>query len=109
MNNIFNGNVLIANNIEYTNQVIKQDVTVGDFSSLSHALKQLGVTEEGILLLKQDLEADGPVHGKGPGAMASDWVSDIGKYIGKEGLKVGVEVAKKAAIKWIMQHCGLDI
>jgi hypothetical protein len=33
----------------------------------------------------------------------------MGKYLGKEGAKVGVEVAKRAAMKWLMQYYGLNI
>lgn len=109
VNNIFNGNVLIANSIEYTNQIVKQDVTVGDFSSLRHALEQIGVTDEGIKQLKSDIEADKNSGTSGLGERAKGWLTDMGKYVGKEGLKIGVEVAKKAAMKWLMQHYGLSV
>jgi hypothetical protein len=37
------------------------------------------------------------------------WLTDIGKYLGTEGVKIGVEVAKTAATKCIMQHYSLDV
>jgi hypothetical protein len=37
------------------------------------------------------------------------WLAEIGKYLGTEGAKVGVEVAKRVATKWIMQRDGLDV
>jgi hypothetical protein len=51
VNNIFNGNVLIASNIEYTNQITNQKVSVGDFASLSKVLEQIGISEDGIKAL----------------------------------------------------------
>jgi hypothetical protein len=43
------------------------------------------------------------------GEKTKKWLENIGTYLAKEGLKAGVEVAKKTATKWIMQHYGFDI
>jgi len=107
VNNIFNGNVLIASNIEYTSQITHQNVSAGDFASLSRALEQIGISDEGIKALA-DVQAEEP-SGSGLGERAKGWLADVGKYIGKEGAKVGIEVAKRAAMKWLMQYYGLDI
>jgi hypothetical protein len=107
VNNIFNGNVLIASNIEYTNQITNQNVSVGDFASLSKALEQIGINAEGIKALS-DIQTEKP-SSKGLGEKAKGWLADMGKYLGKEGVKVGVEVAKRAAMKWLTQYYGLDI
>jgi hypothetical protein len=37
------------------------------------------------------------------------WLADIGKYLSTEGVKAGVEVAKRAATKWIMNSVRLGI
>jgi hypothetical protein len=37
------------------------------------------------------------------------WLADIGKYLSTEGVKAGVEVAKRAATKWIMNSARLGI
>jgi hypothetical protein len=42
------------------------------------------------------------------GESIKGWVSDIGKYLSTEGAKAGVDVAKRLATKWILQHYGLD-
>jgi hypothetical protein len=43
------------------------------------------------------------------GEKTKKWLENIGTYLAKEGLKAGVEVAKKTATKWSMQHYGFDI
>jgi hypothetical protein len=107
--NIYGGNILIAAHAEQISQVINQDVTVGDFSSLSKALGEIGVTEEGLRQLSNVLEADKSSGRPTLGEKTKTWVADIGKYLGKQGVKVGVEVAKQVATKWIMQHTGLGV
>jgi hypothetical protein len=38
------------------------------------------------------------------GEKTKKWLENIGTYLGKERLKAVVEVGKKIATKWILQH-----
>ncbi|MDI3565414.1 hypothetical protein OWC48_33970 [Bradyrhizobium sp. Arg816] len=107
VNNIFHGDVLIASNIEYTNQITNQNISVGDFASLSKALEQIGINAEGIKALS-DIRTEQP-SSSGLGEKAKGWLADMSNYLGKEGVKLGAEVAKRAAMKWLTQFYGLDI
>jgi AbiTii len=110
INNIYGGNVFIAANAETISQVAHTNIIAGDASALFKALSNLGVTEEGLKALQQDIEADKQEDGKPSiGQNTMGWLANIGKYLGKEGAKAGIEIAKRAATKWIMQHYGLDI
>jgi hypothetical protein len=40
------------------------------------------------------------------GPRIKKWLRNIGRYLGKEGVKAGVDVAKQMALKWLMQHAG---
>jgi AbiTii len=109
INNIYGGNVFIAAHAETISQVAQTNIVAGDTGGLFEALSKLGVTEEGIKALKHDIEADKQDGQPSLGPKTMGWLTDIGKYLGTEGVKIGVEVAKKAATKWIMQQFGLDI
>jgi hypothetical protein len=109
INNIYGGNVFIAAHAETISQVAHTNIVAGDASGLLKALSDLGVTEEGLKALQQDIEADKQDGKPSLGQKTMGWLKDIGKYLGKEGVNIGVEVAKKAATKWIMQQYGLDI
>jgi hypothetical protein len=109
INNIYGGNVFIAAHAETISQVAHTNIVAGDASGLFKALSDLGVTDEGIKALEHDIEADKQDGKLSLGQKTKCWLNDIGKHLGKEGVKVGVEVAKRAATKWIMQHYGLDI
>jgi hypothetical protein len=86
----------------------RQNIAAGDFASLSKALEQIGISDAGIKALS-DIQATEHSSPSGLGEKAKGWLADVGKYLGKEGAKVGIEVAKRAAMKWLMQYYGLDI
>jgi hypothetical protein len=109
INNIYGGSVFIAAHAETISQVAHTNIVAGDASGLFKALSNLGVTEEGLKALQHDMEADKQDGKPSLGQKTMGWLTDIGKYLGTEGVKVGVEVAKRAATKWIMQHYGLDV
>jgi hypothetical protein len=109
INNIYGGNIVIAAHAETISQVAHTSIVAGDTSALFKALTNLGVTEEGLKALEHDIEADKQDGEPSLGQKTMGWLTNIGKYLGKEGVKIGVEVAKKAATKWIMQHYGLDV
>jgi len=107
--NIYGGSVFIAAHAETISQVAHTNIAAGDASGLFKALSNLGVTEEGLKVLEHDIEADEQDGKPSLGQKTMGWLKDISKYLGTEGVKVGVEVAKRAATKWIMQHYGLDV
>lgn len=107
INNIYGGNVLIASHAENFSQIAQTHITQGDLPGLLSALSELGITKEGIKALEHDIEDDKKAGQETIGPKTKSWLADAGKYIGKEGVKAGVEVAKQAATKWILQHYGL--
>jgi hypothetical protein len=109
VNNIFGGNVFIAAHAETISQVAHTNIVAGDASGLFKALAELGVSEEGLKTLERDIEADKQDGKPTLGQRTIGWLKDIGQHLGKQGIAVGVEVAKKAATKWIMQHYGLGV
>lgn len=106
VNIFYGGNNLIATNAAHVSQVVQQSVTQNDLPSLIQAMQQLGVSKDGLSALEKTI-AQGPPEAKAE--KAKEWASDIAKYIGKEGIKVGVEVAKKTALQWLSQYLGLPL
>jgi len=91
-------------------QVSNIHVGLHDITELADALKVLGLNASDISKLQSAIEEDKTKHGeRSIGDNALRWLKEIGKSIGKEGLKVGIDVAKQTATKWIMQYYGLDM
>jgi hypothetical protein len=109
INNIYGGNVFIAANAEQINQAAHTTIVAGDVKALAGAMKILGISDEGVYQLLEDLKADKKDGETSIGQKTKGWLTNIGTYLGKEGGKAAVELAKKAATKLIMQHYGLDI
>lgn len=109
INNIYGGNTIIASHAENISQIAHTVINQGDTQALIEALQQLGITKEGLKQLESYIEAD-KVDGKPSlGERVKGWMAKAGTYVGKEGAKAGVEVAKKMATKWILQHYGIDV
>jgi hypothetical protein len=94
VNIFYGGNNLIATNTAHVSQVVQQTVTQIDLPSLISAMHELGITKEGMDALQTAIAHDKP---ETNAETARQWASEIGKYIGKEGMKIGVEVAKQTA------------
>lgn len=109
INHIYGGNIIIASQAINTAQFIHQNVIVGDDNSLNHALEDLGITSEGVSDLHNALSHDKIEETKTLGDKTKQWLVDMGKYAGKEGLKIGFEIAKQTAIKWIGQRYGIHL
>lgn len=109
VNNFYGGNILIAARAETVSQIAHTTVAPGDTQGLKQALAKLGVSDEGIKKLEADIEADKKSGELSLGNRVKGWLSNIGQYAGKEGVKAGFDVAKKYATKWVLQHYGLDI
>jgi len=109
VNNIYGGNILIASHAENISQMAHTTIAVGDIEGLRRALSTLGVTDEGIKKLEADIKADETNGQPTIGPRIKGWLANIGRYLGKEGAKVGIDVVKKLATKWILQHYGMDL
>jgi hypothetical protein len=108
VNNIYGGNILIASHAENISQIAHTTVAAGDTAALKEALKKLGITDEGIEQLESDIKADQKDGSPSIGKRVKGWIANVGSYVGKEGAKAGIDVVKKFATKWILQHFGLD-
>ncbi|HMF19019.1 MAG TPA: hypothetical protein VKE98_17555 [Gemmataceae bacterium] len=109
VNNIYGGNILIASHAENISQMVHTTIAVGDIEGLKRALSMLGVTDEGLKKLEADIKADKTNGQPSIGPRIKGWIANIGQYLGKEGAKVGIDVMKKLATKWILQHYGMDL
>jgi AbiTii len=109
VNNIYGGNILIASHAEHISQMAHTTIAVGDIEGLKRALSTLGVTDKGLKELEADIKADKTNGQPSIGPRIKGWLADIGQYLGKEGAKAGIDVAKKLATKWILQHYGMDL
>ena len=105
VNHIYGGNILIASHAENISQLAHTTIAAGDDAGLKEALSQLGVTPEGITKLELDMESEKDA----VGPRIRGWLKDLSLYLGKEGAKAGVEVAKKLATNWILQKYGIDL
>jgi hypothetical protein len=84
-------------------------IAVGDIEGLKRALSTLGVTDEGLKKLEADIKAD-KINGQPSiGPRIKGWIANIGPYLGKEGAKAGIDIIKRFATKWILQHYGMDL
>ncbi len=103
--NIYGGNILIAAHAENISQLSHTNIAIGDTAALKHALKEFGITDEGIKQLESDMDAEKDALGP----RVKGWLKKIGSYLSKEGAKAGVDVAKKLATRWILQKYGIDL
>jgi hypothetical protein len=103
VNHIYAGNVLIAAHAENFSQLSQTNIAAGDSAALKTALRGLGITDVGIKQLETDMDAE-----KGSiGPRVKKWIADAGRYLGKEGAKAGVDMAKELAMRWILQYHGI--
>jgi hypothetical protein len=109
VNYIYAGNVLIASHAENVSQITHTIIPAGDSAALRSALVKLGITPDGIAQLEESMREDTKTGQLTVGPKIKGWLANLGNYLSKEGLAVGVDVAKRAATKWILQHYGLDI
>ena len=109
VNIIYGGNILIASHAENISQMAQTTIAVGDIEGLRRALSTLGVTDEGLKNLEADIKADKTNGQPSIGPSIKGWLANIGQYLGKEGVKAGIDVTKKLATKWILQHYGMDL
>ncbi|QQN61381.1 hypothetical protein JIR23_17090 [Bradyrhizobium diazoefficiens] len=111
INHIYGGNVVIAANAENFAQIGSITVEEGRHDQLRKALEQLGLDKKAIGSLKKEMDADAAEAGGKPtlGQRTKNWLSDTASYVSKEGLKVGIDVAKRTATKWILQHYGFNV
>jgi hypothetical protein len=111
VNHIYGGNVVIAATAENFAQIGSISIEEGNQQQLNSALGQLGLDGKSIASLENVMKADAKEAGGKPtlGHRTKKWLGNAASYTSKEGLKVGIDVAKRMATKWVLQHYGLDI
>jgi len=90
-------------------QIDKLEINQGDWAALVQALKKLGVQDPAISDLKSALDQDAKDQDKAPagfGKRTADWLKEFGRKSGSFALDVGVEIAKKEAVAWILGYLG---
>jgi len=109
VNNIFGGNIFIASSAQSITQISTTYVSPNNLKELTSALVTLGMGRSDIKRLEEAIEQDKIGHNDtAVGGRVRGWLKEIGKTVGKEGLKVGVDIAKRVTTKWVMQYYGLD-
>jgi len=106
-NIIMGGHNIIAAEAQGFSQVSNVTVIQNDLASLAAAFKSIGIEGQDFKALETALKEDkqeGDHHSIGN--KAAGWVASIGKTVGREGLKVAIDVGKAAALAWIKQHLG---
>jgi hypothetical protein len=111
VNHIYGGQVVIAANAQNFAQISSISVQKGDFSELKDALHKIGFDQKAITSLQNAINEDARADNGKPtlGHRTMGWIGDAASYASKEGLRVGFDVAKRYATKWLLQHYGLDI
>lgn len=104
VNHIYNGNVVVAGSAEQFNQIQNTSVVQNDLEGLATALKELGLGHDDVLALEKAVEEDGKAS---LGMRTAAWLKELPATLGRGTVKVGFQVAKAAATKYVMQYFGL--
>lgn len=106
---IIYGGTNVVGSVAGSVQLIGQQLVVqGDLRSLTGALKMIGVERDRIEELTKAIEADRNEGANGGfGSRVAGWLQQAGSYVGKEGVKAGLEVAQKAATRAVLAYFGL--
>ena len=81
-------------------------VEQGNLPQLENALESLGLEKRSIEDMKKAMVEDSTDGRPTLGQKTLEWATDGATYLAKEGLKVGVEVAKAEVRRWLMQYTG---
>jgi hypothetical protein len=104
IHNFYGGNVVIAEHAENISVIIR--VEQGNLPQLENALESLGLEKRSIEDMKKAMVEDSTDGRPTLGQKTLKWATDGATYLAKEGLKVGVEVAKAEVRRWLMQYTG---
>ncbi|GGF66841.1 hypothetical protein GCM10007301_28120 [Azorhizobium oxalatiphilum] len=106
VNNFYGGNNIVAEHAENFAVINATQVNEGNLEQLENALAKLGLERAAIEDMKTAMSEDA-VDGKPTlGQRTLKWATDGATYVAKEGLKVGVEVAKAEVKRWLLQYTG---
>jgi hypothetical protein len=107
VNHIYGGNVVVAATAESFSQVQNISVVQNDLQSLLKAMEELGLRQADIQKLGKAVEADANTGSTTLGQKTSEWLKELPASLGKGTLKVGFEVAKSLATKYVLAYFGL--
>jgi hypothetical protein len=109
VNHIYSGNVVVAANAENFSQVQHISVTQNDLPSLVSALKELGLLPSHVEGLQRAIAEDAKTGSTTMGQKTAEWLKELPADLGKGTLKVGFEVAKTLASKYLLKFYGLGV
>jgi hypothetical protein len=109
-NYIFGGNNVISATAHDFTQIEKMKITVGDFDGLAASLRKSGVEDPEISELQEALDEDAKAGDGVPslGQRTAAWLKGFGLKVAQAGTDVGVDTAKAAATRGILQYLGLS-
>jgi AbiTii len=109
VNHIYNGNVVVAANAENFSQVQNISVVQNDVVGLVSALHELGLLPNDVQRLKKAIADDAKTGSKTIGKKTAEWLKELPLTLGKGTLRVGFEVAKALATKYVMGYFGIGV
>jgi hypothetical protein len=106
VNNFYGGNVIIAEHAGSISLITSIQVDRGSTRQLEDALLALGLERSSIEDMKKALTEDSANGPPTLGQKTLKWATDGATYVTKEGLKVGIELAKAEVRRWLLQYTG---
>jgi hypothetical protein len=109
VNHIYSGNVVVAASAENFSQVQQISVVENDLPSLVSALNGLGLLPSNVEDLQVAITEDAKTGSTTMGQKTAEWLKELPANLGKGTLKVGFEVAKTLATKYLLKFYGLGV
>lgn len=109
VNHIYSGNVVVAASAENFSQVQQISVVQNDLPSLVSALNGLGLLPSHVEDLQTAITEDAKTGSTTMGQKTAEWLKELPANLGKGTLKVGFDVAKTLATKYLLKFYGLGI
>ena len=108
VNHIYGAQNVFAGSAQNVSQIGNIVVAENDIEGLKTALKTLGLANADIAELEHAITEDAAGGKPSLGERTKEWLKRLGSNLSKEGVKVGIEVAKATATKCVLQYFGLD-
>jgi hypothetical protein len=104
----YGGHNIVAGAAHNISQISFGNIVAGDFSSLSAALKAMGVDDADLSLLDTAIKEDpAKPDGKSLGMKVTAWLGKMAVKAGTGALKVGMDVGAKVVTEAVLKFYGL--